>query len=95
MAHSLRKNERVPFAKPVRIRKPAPMDGKGVDIAVGGIGVEVPQPIAEGVTVELELFGGATVVAGIVRIVLASAGGHRLGIQFSKEDPSLVAKAQA
>ena len=95
MAESQRKSERVPFTKPVRILKPTPMDGKGLDIASGGMGLEVPQAIAEGTAVELELFGG-TVVQGTVRKVLpGSAGGFRLGVQFAKEDPGLVAKAQA
>ncbi len=96
MADSQRKSERVPFNQPLRIRKPTPMDGKGVDIAAGGMGVEVSQAIAEGTAVELELFGGAAVVAGTVRKVLpGAAGAHRLGIQFAKEEPGLVAKAQA
>ena len=96
MAESQRKSERIPFTQPVRIRKPAPMDGKALDIASGGMGVEVAQAIAEGSAVELELFGGAAVVAGTVRKALPlPGGGFRLGIQFAKEDPSLVARAQA
>lgn len=96
MAESQRKSERVPFTQPVRIRKPTPMDAKSLDIAAGGMGVAVGQPIAEGTAVELELFGGSVVVAGTVRKLLpVASGGHRLGIQFAKEDPGLVAKAQA
>ncbi|HEX7927750.1 MAG TPA: PilZ domain-containing protein [bacterium] len=91
---SQRKNERVPFTGPVRFRKPAAMDGKGIDIAPGGMGAEAPQPVAVGTPVEIELFGG-TVVPGVVKMSAAlPGGGVRLGIQFASEDPSLVAKAK-
>jgi hypothetical protein len=95
MADSQRKTERVPYNQPVKIRKPSPMDGKCVDLAAGGMGVEVAQPIPEGSGIEVELFGGGAVVQGTVRKVLPGSGGsHRLGIQFTKEDPTLVARAQ-
>ena len=96
MADSQRKNERIPFTQPVKIRKPSAMNAMGVDLAPGGMGVEVTQAIAEGTGIELELFGGGAVVQGTVRKLLPGSGGsHRLGIQFSKEDPSLVARASA
>jgi hypothetical protein len=95
MPESQRKSERVLYTKPVRILKPAPMDGKALDIAAGGMGVEVAQAIAEGTAVELELFGSAVVQGTVRKVLPGSAGGVRLGIQFAKEDPGLVAKAQA
>jgi hypothetical protein len=91
---SQRKTERVAYTGPVRFRKPSAMEGKGIDIAAGGMGAEAPQPVALGTPVEIELFGG-TVVPGVVRMSAAlPGGGVRLGIQFTTEDPSLVAKAK-
>jgi hypothetical protein len=92
---SQRKTERQAFTGLVKFRKPTAMDGKGIDIAPGGMGAEAPQPIANGTAVEIELFGG-TVVPGVVRMSAPMPGGGvRLGIQFNSEDPSLVAKAKA
>jgi hypothetical protein len=91
---SQRKSERVPFTGPVKFRKPSAMEGKGIDVGPGGMGAEAPQPIANGTAVELDLFGG-TVVTGVVRMAAPlPSGGVRLGIQFDKEDPSLLAKAK-
>ena len=91
-----RKSERIPFPEPVHVRKPAAMDGKGVDIAAGGIGLDVPEAIPDGSAVELELSDGGAPLAGTVRVARPlPAGGFRLGIQFAKEDGAIVARAQA
>jgi hypothetical protein len=92
---SQRKTERVPFSGKVRIRKPVALEGKGVDIAPGGIGVDVPQSIPEGSAVELELADGGAPLAGTVRVARPQGGGFRLGIQFEQEDSGIVARAKA
>ena len=91
-----RKSERLPFPRPLQIRKPAAQAGKGVDIAAGGIGIELPQAIAEGTPVELDLGDGGAPLAGTVKMARAlPEGGFRLGIQFPQEDPAIVARAKA
>jgi hypothetical protein len=91
-----RKNERIAFPVPLHIRKPVAMDGKGVDIAAGGLGVDLPQAIAEGSAVELDLPDGGAPLAGTVRMVRPlPGGGFRLGIQFLQEDGAIVARARA
>jgi len=91
-----RKSERVPFPAALKVRNPVPVEAKGVDIGAGGIGVELAQSIAEGSQVELELFGDGTIYAGTVRMVRPlPGGGFRLGIQFQKDDDTLIARAKA
>ncbi len=91
-----RKIERMPFPVPIHVRKPAPFDGKGVDIGAGGIAVELRHALAEGSAVELELPDGGAPLLGTVRKVRAlPGGGFRLGIQFQREDPAIFARAQA
>jgi hypothetical protein len=90
-----RKSERVAFPRPVNVRKPAAQAGKGIDIAAGGIGIEVPQAIADGSAVELDLGDGGAPLAGTVKMARPVEGGFRLGIQFAQEDGALVARAKA
>jgi hypothetical protein len=90
-----RKSERVPFPRPVQVRKPAAQAGKGVDVAAGGIGVEVPQAIADGSAVELDLGDGGAPLVGTVKMARPVDGGFRLGIQFPQEDAAILARAKA
>jgi len=95
-ADSKRSSERIPFDGPLKVTKPAPAQGKGVDIAAGGIALEVPTAIPEGSKVEVELFGDGTILSGVVRMVKAlDGGGFRLGVQFDQADASLITKAKA
>jgi hypothetical protein len=90
-----RKSERVAFPRPVKVLKPAAQTGTGMDIAAGGIGLEVPQAIADGSAVELDLGDGGAPLAGTVKLARPVDGGFRLGIQFPNEDPAILARAKA
>ena len=90
-----RKIERVPFTEHLRVLKPALQHGTASDVSAFGIGITVPQPIAEGTQVELELFGGSIFVKGTVRKVMPGVRGHRLGIEFLQEQPMVLTKAKA
>jgi hypothetical protein len=95
MATDQRVAERFSYTAPLRIRKPAILHGTGADISGGGISILVPKPIAEGIEVELELFGGTVFVTGTVRKVTKGVRGIRVGIQFTEEQPAILAKAMA
>jgi hypothetical protein len=92
---SNRKSERMPFSGTVRVTKPKTLVAKGVDISPAGIGLDVPQTIPEGTAIELELSDGGAALAGTVRMARPTGGGFRLGVQFAKEDPAIVARAAA
>ena len=92
---SNRKSERVPFPRPIQVRKPVAQAGKGTDIAPGGIGLDVAQAIVEGSAVELDLGDGGAPLTGTVKMARPVDGGFRLGIQFAQDDPAIVARAQA
>jgi hypothetical protein len=92
---SNRKSERIPFPRTLQVRKPAAQSGKGLDIAAGGIGLEVPQAIPEGSPVELDLGDGGTALVGTVKLTRPVDGGFRVGVQFAQEDAAIVARAQA
>ena len=94
--NSQRNYDRVPFAMPVRISKPSPMEAMGLDLGVGGIAVHMAEPVAEGSHVEMEFFGDGTVVTGTVRkSTPQEGGGFRLGIQFHEENGHLVSAWQS
>lgn len=80
----------------IHVRKPVAVDGKGVDIASGGIWMELPQAIAEGSALDLDLPDGGAPLAGTVRMVPPlPGGGFPLGVQLSQEDRAIVARARA
>jgi hypothetical protein len=77
----------------VKVTKPAPATGMGVDIAPGGVAADVSGSYAVGDTVELDL--GGTAVAGTVRMARALDGGKtRIGVQFAQEQSALFAQAK-
>jgi hypothetical protein len=86
---------RIPFAEPVQLRKPVSALTQGVDLGPGGIGVRSPVELARGTAVELELFGGRAIFLGTVRWVQPVGDGFRIGVEFSREDASLIAQVQA
>lgn len=90
-----RKTRRFPHREAVRFRKPYEFEGTTVDIGAGGIGVEVPLPIASGVAIEMEIFNGHAIALGTVRWCRAHEGRYRVGIQFMAEDWSIIARVQA
>lgn len=90
-----RVEERVPFTEHLRILKPSVLHGTGADISAKGICIQIPQTIAEGTAVELELFGGTAFVKGTVKKAAPGIRGFRIGIEFQAEQPALLAKAKA
>lgn len=90
-----RKTQRYPHREKVKFLKPYEFEGETVDIGAGGVGVEVPLPIANGIGVVMEIFNGHAIAQGTVRWGKAHAGGYRLGIQFQDEDWSIIARVQA
>ena len=90
-----RRAARIPFFEPVQIRKPVSILTQGVDLGPGGIGLRSSVTLAEGTAVELDLFGGRAIFLGTVRWVQAVGSGFRLGVEFSREDASLIALVQA
>ncbi len=90
-----RKTQRYPHREPVQFREPFEVQGMTVDIGAGGVGVEVPLPLEPGVAVVLEIFDGHAIVLGTVRWARPSGDGFRVGIQFSAEDWSVIARIQA
>lgn len=90
-----RKTRRYPHREPVRFRKPYEVQGMTVDIGAGGVGVEVPVPLEPGAAVVLEIFDGHAIALGTVRWARPVEAGFRLGIQFSEEDWSIIARIQA
>lgn len=95
MADSKRSHDRVPFAIPVKISKPSPMEGVGIDLGVGGVAVHMAQPVAEGSKVEVDLFGDGETVGGTVRRTAPHPdGGFHVGIQWHEENGHMLAKWQ-
>ena len=90
-----RKTRRYPYRETVKFLMPYAFEGETVDIGAGGIGVEVPQPIADGTEVVFEIFNGHAITQGIVRWGHADQGRYRVGIQFNAEDWSIIARVQA
>lgn len=81
-----RKNARIPFDQDIVFRAPEVIQGRGIDIGAGGIGVELPVVLEVGTLVEVEIFPGNASVAGEVRWMAPTDGGCRAGIMFSAED---------
>ena len=90
-----RRAERIPFFEPVQIRKPIRALTQGVDLGPGGIGLRSAVALAEGTAVELELFGGRAIFLGTVRWLQPVGSGFRIGVEFSREDASLIALVQS
>lgn len=90
-----RRAVRVPFFGPVRIRKPVSVSTEGVDLCPGGIGLRSGVELPAGTAVELEVFGGRAIFLGTVRWVHPEGSGFRIGVEFSREDASLIAQVQA
>jgi hypothetical protein len=90
-----RKTKRFPHREPVTFRKPYEFQGMTVDIGAGGVGVEVPLPMADGVSVVVEIFEGHAIALGTVRWGRPHEGRYRVGIQFNDEDWSIIARVQA
>jgi len=85
-----RHTPRVPFHEDVRLRKPTPMEAKGVDIGAGGIGVVLPEALPVGTQVEVEIFAGHAIALGEIRWSAPTDDGFRTGIQFRQEDWSII-----
>ena len=90
-----RKTRRYPHRESVQFRKPYEFEGTTVDIGAGGVGVEVPLPMANGVAVVMDIFEGHAIAQGTVRWGRPHEGRYRVGIQFNDEDWSIIARVQA
>ena len=89
-----RGGERVTYTEHLRVRKPAPQHGTAADVSSTGISIVVPQTIAEGTPIELELFGGTVFVAGKVSKVGPGIRGFRIGVRFDQEQPAILERAK-
>ena len=94
LASDRRDGERITYTEHLRVRKPTSQHAIGADISARGISIVVPQQIEEGTQVELEMFGGTVFVSGKVTKVSPGIRGFRVGIQFSEEQPTVLAKAK-
>ena len=90
-----RRATRVPFFEAVQIRKPVPTLTQGVDVGAGGIGLRARVAIPVDTKVELELFGGRAIFLGTVRWCSPLGSGYRIGIEFTREDASLIEQVHA
>ena len=90
-----RHTQRYPHREAIKFREPYGIDGMTVDIGAGGIGVEVPIPLSPGDAVVLELFDGHAIALGTVRWARPEGSGFRVGIQFTEQDWSIIARIQA
>ena len=64
--------------------------GRSIDLAAGGIGGLRDEPFPVGQSVQLNILGGRVIVQGAVRWCGEAEGAHRVGIQFSEEDWSVL-----
>ena len=90
-----RRTTRVPFFEAVQIRKPEPTLTQGVDLGAGGIGLRSGVAFPIDTKVELELFGGRAIFLGTVRWCSPLGSGYRIGIEFTREDASLIEQVHA
>jgi hypothetical protein len=90
-----RKTRRFPHREAVKFLKPYEFEGVTVDIGAGGVGVEVPLAIANGVAVVLEIFDGHAIAQGTVRWGKPHEDRFRIGVQFAEEDWSIIARVRA
>ena len=92
---SVRREERIPVDVEIRFRYPDIFKAKMRDFCPGGMGAEIPVPIAVDSTVELEIFQGMLLTSGTVRWVNVEEGTWRVGIQFKESDRELLEKIRA
>ena len=66
------------------------MKGEAIDIGAGGVGIQLPKPLDEGASVEMEILSGHAITYGTVRWCRPHEDEFRVGIQFRQEDWSII-----
>ncbi|MDH4225379.1 MAG: PilZ domain-containing protein [Deltaproteobacteria bacterium] len=81
-----RNHARLILKEEVQFHHPHHFVGKSLDIGEGGMGVEVPEELKVGQSVEIEVFQGKVTALGTVRWVVPHENVFRVGIQFKEDD---------
>lgn len=79
----------------MEVAAPYACTGHGVDIAAGGVGIEIPLEISVGTSLEMKIFDGHLIVQGSVRWVQPIGENFRIGVQFNEEDWNIIEKVNA
>ena len=87
---------RFPFRGVVQLKDREGKKLRACDLSVGGIGILSDTRIGIGQTIEVVLLDGSVRVEGVVRYEVQTEGlGWRIGVQFFRPQPELIAVAIA
>ncbi|MFI5399904.1 MAG: PilZ domain-containing protein [SAR324 cluster bacterium] len=89
-----RRNPRFTFHGALHVRDCKGTKLRALDLSLGGIGIDSDGALGIGRTLEVVLLDGSVRVEGVVRYEVRTAGlGWRIGVQFLRPQPELVAVA--
>lgn len=89
-----RRNPRFTFRGVVHVRDCEGKKLRALDLSLGGIGIHSDGPLGIGRALEVVLLDGSVRVEGVIRYEVRTEGvGWRIGIQFLRPQPELVAVA--